>query len=344
MSTGVIGPQLPMKKIEEGIRDLSRELIGVPYSGTAVLRQYFDGNKANAFMEASEAAKAIMTTDTGPKEVAVEFEVGGKTVAIGAMCKGSGMIHPNMGTMLGFVLSDLCIDRTLAQRILRAVVERTFNMVSVDGDTSTNDTLVWLSNGLAGNEIITADSLGISIADIDETGDTDIREVAKKHEEETGNSDFREIVEALYTVCEYLAKLMASDGEGATRLFTAKVIGAPDYKTAKTLAKSVITSNLSKAAIYGRDANCGRIFCAMGYSGAKFDPTKVDITMESDEGSIKLIENGVLPEFSEEEALKVLSPSEITAICDLHDGDCEAVAWGCDLTHEYVTINADYRS
>lgn len=344
MSTGVIGPQLPMKKIEEGIRDLSRELIGVPYSGTAVLRQYFDGNKANAFMEASEAAKAIMTTDTVPKEVAVEFEVSGKTVAMGAMCKGSGMIHPNMGTMLGFVLSDLCIDRTLAQRILRAVVERTFNMVSVDGDTSTNDTLVWLSNGLAGNEIITADSLGISIADIDETGDTDIREVAKKHEEETGNSDFREIVEALYTVCEYLAKLMASDGEGATRLFTAKVIGAPDYKTAKTLAKSVITSSLSKAAIYGRDANCGRIFCAMGYSGAKFDPTKVDITMESDEGSIKLIENGVLPEFSEEEALKVLSPSEITAICDLHDGYCEAVAWGCDLTHEYVTINADYRS
>ena len=186
-------------------------------------------------------------------------------------------------------------------------------------------------------------------------GTEDIRDLAKKLTERTSRlldgtpektaaQDFAELVEALYTVMEYLAKTMASDGEGASRLFIAKVVGAPDYETAKILAKSIITSNLTKAAIYGRDANCGRIFCAMGYSGAKFDPDKTDITMMSSEGSIKLIEQGKLPEFSEEEALKILSPDEITALCDIHSGDCEATAWGCDLTHEYVTINADYRS
>ena len=356
MSTGVIGPQLPIEKIEEGIYDLSKRMYGVPYEGSAVLRQYFDGNKANAYMEANEAAKAIMTTDTVPKEIAVEFEMGGKTCYIGAMCKGSGMIHPNMGTMLGFAMSDIAIERSLADRILKAVVERTFNMVSVDGDTSTNDTFVWLSNGLAGNKELTYDSIGIFENDIDITGEKDLREItsvlmeAVKRGRITGDErveaikDLSELVEALYTVMEFLARLMASDGEGATRLFIAKVVGAPDYKTAKTLAKSIITSNLSKAAIYGRDANCGRIFCAMGYSGAKFDPDKTDITMMSSEGSIKLIEQGKLPEFSEEEALRVLSPDEVTALCDIHSGNYEAVAWGCDLTHEYVTINADYRS
>lgn len=316
-STGVIGPQLPIDKIEKGIRELANELMGVPYTNTAVLREYYTGNKANAYMEANEAAKAIMTTDTVPKEVAVEFELGGKVCHIGAMCKGSGMIHPNMGTMLAFVLSDIAVDRAFAQKMLREIVDKTFNMVSVDGDTSTNDTLVWLSNGLAGNEKIDASS---------------------------DQKDLDELYDAMYNVCKHLAKSIAQDGEGATRLFTAKVVGAPDYETARILAKSIITSNLTKAAIYGRDANCGRIFCAMGYSGAKFDPDKTDITMVSKEGSIKLIDKGMLPEFSEEEALRILSPEEITAICDIHNGEYEAEAWGCDLTHEYVTINADYRS
>ena len=297
MSTGVIGPQIPVDKITAGVKELSKKLFTAP-----------------AYDEAHEVAKAIMTTDTMPKEIAVEFEAGGKTCHIGAICKGSGMIHPNMGTMLGFMLSDVAIDQKLLQKLLRDVVELTFNMVSVDGDTSTNDTVVFLANGAAGNELITEDS------------------------------DYDEFLEALTVVSTFLAKNIAKDGEGATRLFTAKVVGAPDYETAKTLAKSIITSNLSKAAIYGRDANCGRIFCAMGYSGADFDPDKVDITMMSEAGSIKLIEQGTLQAFSEEEALKVLTPDEITALCDLHAGTFEAKAWGCDLTHEYVTINADYRS
>ena len=361
MSTGVIGPQLPIEKIEEGIYDLSKCMVGVPSTNTAVLREYYSGNKANAYMEANEAAKAIMTTDTVPKEVAVEFEISGKTCHIGAMCKGSGMIHPNMGTMLGFLMSDLSIDRELADRLLKHVVERTFNMVSVDGDTSTNDTLVWLSNGLAENEKLSAESLGISLDDIDVTGDVSMKEIIERQKEglkkfgvsakqseieaaEMAIENLENLYEALYTVCEHLAKNMAMDGEGATRLFIAHVKGAPDYQTAKILAKSIITSRLSTAAIYGRDANCGRIFCAMGYSGADFDPAKTDITMKSSAGSIKLIEQGTMPEFSEEEALEILSPDEITAICDIHSGEYEAFAWGCDLTHEYVTINADYRS
>ncbi|MBO4863173.1 MAG: bifunctional glutamate N-acetyltransferase/amino-acid acetyltransferase ArgJ [Eubacterium sp.] len=311
-STGVIGPQIPVEKIISGINELSGKMIGIPYKKEDLEGGWNEAIKANAVVEAFEAAKAIMTTDTVPKEIALEFEAGGKTCHIGAMCKGSGMIHPNMGTMLGFILSDIAIDRSLADRMLKDVVEKTFNMVSVDGDTSTNDTVVWLSNGLAENDIVTEDN--------------------------------EEVYEALYTVCEYLAKNIASDGEGATRLFTAKVVGAPDYETARILAKSIITSNLSKAAIYGRDANCGRIFCAMGYSGADFDPDKTDITMMSSEGSIKLIDQGTLPEFSEEKALRILSPDEITALCDIHAGEFEATAWGCDLTHEYVTINADYRS
>ena len=323
-STGVIGPQLPMDKIENGIRALSKNLTGAE-----------DGWET-AGAAAHEAAKAIMTTDTMPKEIAVSFELFGSVVTIGAMCKGSGMIHPNMGTMLGYLLSDLAIDRDLAQRLLRAVVERTFNMVSVDGDTSTNDTVLWLNNGLSGVTAVTAEELGIRLEDIDESGDTDISRL--------GNESYAVLYDALYTVCLYLAKNIAKDGEGATRLFTAKVVGAPDYVTAKTLAKSIITSNLTKAAVYGRDANCGRIFCAMGYSGAAFDPDLVDITMESRAGSIKMIEQGKLPVFSEEEALAVLTPDEITAICDLHAGSFTAEAWGCDLTHEYVTINADYRS
>ena len=333
MSTGVIGPQLPMDKIEFGIKELAQNLFSVPEKGSVD----YEEQKKLAYFEAHEVAKAIMTTDTQPKEIAVEFEIGGKECHIGAICKGSGMIHPNMGTMLGFMLSDIAIDGELLQKLLRAVVERTFNMVSVDGDTSTNDTVVFLANGAAANDLITAESFGINIDDIDETGTVEVSTLP-------GNADFKEFVEALTVVATFLAKNIAKDGEGATRLFTAKVTGAPDYETAKTLAKSIITSNLSKAAIYGKDANCGRIFCAMGYSGADFDPDKVDITMMSEAGSIKLIEQGRLPEFSEEEALKVLTPDEITALCELNAGEFEAEAWGCDLTHEYVSINADYRS
>lgn len=234
---------------------------------------------------------------------------------IGAMCKGSGMIHPNMGTMLGFLMSDVAIEHDIALKALRSVVDKTFNMVSVDGDTSTNDTVILMCNGMAGNVKITEE-----------------------------NEDYEIFKEALTVVAEYLAKNIAKDGEGATRLFTANVKGAKDYETAKILAKSIITSNLSKAAIFGKDANCGRLFCAMGYSGADFKPEKTDIWIESVNGSIKLVENGAVMEFSEEKALEILSPDEITAVCDVKDGNFEAVAWGCDLTYDYVKINADYRS
>lgn len=295
-STGVIGPQLPVDKITGGVDELVSKL-------------------SDSEEEAHEAAKAIMTTDTHPKEIAVSFEIGGKECRIGAMCKGSGMIHPNMGTMLGFMMSDVAIEHDIALKTLKEVVEDTFNMVSVDGDTSTNDTVVLLANGLAENPVIKEEGPDLEI--------------------------FRE---ALMTVALFLAKNIAKDGEGATRLFTCHVTGAKDNENARLLAKSVITSNLTKAAIFGMDANCGRLFCAMGYSGAEFTPGKTDIVLSSRNGSIKLIENGMLPEFSEEEALSVLQPDEITAECILHEGDGEATAWGCDLTYDYVKINADYRS
>ena len=295
-STGVIGPQIPVDKICGGVDELVSKL-------------------SDSEEEAHEAAKAIMTTDTQPKEIAVSFEIGGKECRIGAMCKGSGMIHPNMGTMLGFMMSDVAIEHDIALKTLREVIDDTFNMVSVDGDTSTNDTVMFLANGLAENAVITAEG-----ADLDA------------------------FKEALYTVAEFLAKNIAKDGEGATRLFTCNVKGAKDDETARILAKSVITSNLTKAAIFGMDANCGRLFCAMGYSGAEFDPYHTDIIMSSKNGSIKLVENGMLIEFSEEEALSVLQPDEITADCILQEGDGKATAWGCDLTYDYVKINADYRS
>lgn len=295
-STGVIGPQIPLDKICGGVDELVSKL-------------------SDSEEEAHEAAKAIMTTDTQPKEIAVSFEIGGKECRIGAMCKGSGMIHPNMGTMLGFMMSDVAIEHEIALKTLREVIDDTFNMVSVDGDTSTNDTVMLLANGLAENPVITAEGEDLDI-----------------------------FKEALYTVAEFLAKNIAKDGEGATRLFTCNVKGAKDNENARILAKSVITSNLTKAAIFGMDANCGRLFCAMGYSGADFDPYHTDIIMSSKNGSIKLVENGMLIEFSEEEALSVLQPDEITADCILHEGDGQATAWGCDLTYDYVKINADYRS
>ncbi len=295
-STGVIGMQLPMEKLKAGINAMAPLLDGSLESGTA-------------------AAQAIMTTDTKKKEVAVQFEVDGKTVTIGGMCKGSGMIHPNMCTMLAFVTTDLAISKELLQEALSEDIKDTYNMISVDGDTSTNDTVLLLANGLAGNT-----------------------EITEK------NADYEAFCKALNYVNETLAKKMAGDGEGCTALFEVKVIGAESKAQAVTLSKSIITSSLTKAAIFGHDANWGRILCAMGYSGAQFDPEKVDLFFESAAGKLKIIENGIALDYSEEEATKILSEPEVTAIADVKMGDASATAWGCDLTFDYVKINADYRS
>lgn len=295
-STGVIGMQLPIDRIVAGVKMMAPALDGSLESGT-------------------KSAKAIMTTDTQKKEVAVQVEVGGKTVTIGGMCKGSGMIHPNMCTMLGFVTTDAAISKKMLQQALSQDVKDTYNMVSVDGDTSTNDTVILMANGMAGNPEITEE-----------------------------NEDYQAFKEALHVVNETLAKKIAGDGEGCTALFEVKVVGAATKEQAVTLSKSVITSNLTKAAIFGHDANWGRILCAMGYSGAQFDPEKVDLFFESAAGKIQIIENGVATGYSEEEATKILSQPEVTAIADIKMGDAKATAWGCDLTFDYVKINADYRS
>ena len=295
-STGVIGMQLPMECIKDGV--------------SAMVPELSDANEAG-----HQASLAIMTTDTHEKEVAVEIELGGKTVTIGDMCKGSGMIHPNMCTMLSFVTTDAAITKELLQEALSEDVKDTYNMISVDGDTSTNDTCLLLANGEAGNA-----------------------EISEK------NEDYRKFAEALNFVNTTLAKQMAGDGEGATALFEVKVIHAKDKEQAKVLSKSVITSNLTKAAIYGHDANWGRILCAMGYSGAVFDPEKVDLYFSSKNGEIKIIEDGVALDYSEEEATKILSAEAVTATADIKMGDASATAWGCDLTYDYVKINADYRS
>ena len=295
-STGVIGMQLPIDRITQGVKKMAPLLEESLEAGT-------------------EAAKAIMTTDTKKKEVAVQFEIQGKTVTVGGMCKGSGMIHPNMCTMLGFVTTDINISKELLMEALKEDVKDTYNMVSVDGDTSTNDTVLLLANGMAGNEKITEK-----------------------------NEDYQAFCQALNYVNTYLAKKIAGDGEGATALFEVKIIGAKDKEQAVTLSKSVVTSSLTKAAIYGHDANWGRILCAMGYSGADFDPEKVDLYFESRAGKIKIIENGVSTGYSEEEATKILSEDEVTAIADVKMGDAHATAWGCDLTYDYIKINADYRS
>ena len=262
-----------------------------------------------------QAALAIMTTDTKEKEVAVTVEIGGKTVTIGGMCKGSGMIHPNMCTMLSFVTTDLAISQKLLLEALQEDVEDTYNMISVDGDTSTNDTCLLLANGMAGN-----------------------KEITEK------NADYDCFKQALNFVNETLAKKMAGDGEGATALFEVKIVGAETKEQAKILSKSVITSNLTKAAIFGHDANWGRILCAMGYSGANFDPEQVDLFFESAAGKMQIIKNGVALDYSEEEATKILSEPAVTAVADVKMGDATATAWGCDLTFDYVKINADYRS
>ena len=295
-STGVIGMQLPIDRICAGVETMVPQLNGDIESG-------------------HNAALAIMTTDTHEKEVAVEIELSGKTVTIGGMCKGSGMIHPNMCTMLSFVTTDAAISQELLLEALKADVEDTYNMISVDGDTSTNDTCLLLANGMAENTKITEK-----------------------------NADYETFTKALRFVNETLAKQMAGDGEGATALFEVKVIGAETKEQAKILSKSVITSSLTKAAIYGHDANWGRILCAMGYSGAQFDPEKVDLFFESAAGKMQIIKDGVAVDYSEEEATKILSEPAVTAIADIKMGDAQATAWGCDLTYDYVKINADYRS
>ena len=295
-STGVIGRQIPIDLIKKGVETMVPMVSDSLEAGTL-------------------AAESIMTTDTIKKEVAVEVEIGGKMVTIGGMSKGSGMIHPNMCTMLAFLTTDAAISPEMLQKALSADIQDTYNMISVDGDTSTNDTVLLLANGKAGNPEITEE-----------------------------NEDYKAFAKALNYVNTTLAKKMAGDGEGATALFECKVIHAASVKEAKILAKSVITSSLTKAAIYGHDANWGRILCALGYSGVTFDPEKVDLYFESAAGKLKIIENGVDTGYSEEEATKILSEKEVTAIADMKMGEASATAWGCDLTYDYVKINADYRS
>ncbi|MFG6326671.1 MAG: bifunctional glutamate N-acetyltransferase/amino-acid acetyltransferase ArgJ [Lachnospiraceae bacterium] len=295
-STGVIGRKLPTEKMTAGIEGLAAILGSTPADGT-------------------KAAEAIMTTDTVSKQIAFELMIGGKTVKIGGMCKGSGMIHPNMCTMLAYITSDVNISKEMLTEIVKEDVKDTFNMVSVDGDTSTNDTMLVMTNGLAGNP-----------------------EIKEK------NNDYMIFAKALKEVNTYLAKKMAGDGEGATALLEVKVTGADTKENAVTISKSVVSSSLVKAMIYGHDSNCGRILCAMGYSGAEFDPDKVDLFYESCAGKIKIVENGVPADYSEEEATKILSEDEVTVIAHMNMGSAEATAWGCDLTYDYVKINADYRS
>ncbi len=293
-STGVIGGRLPMDRIEEGVRALVPELKR--------------GSEADAL-----AAEAIMTTDTRPKKHALEFELGGKLCRMGGMCKGSGMIHPNLGTMLCYITTDAAVERALLQEMLLQAADETFNMISVDGDTSTNDTVLVMANGMAGNGPLS-------------------------------EKDHEVLRAALYEMLKFLSMRIAEDGEGATKLFEVTVKHAADRESARTLAKSVVTSSLTKAAIYGRDANWGRILCAMGYSGAEFDPDAVDIVFESANGRLTIVENGIAADYSEETAKEILSADKVTALIDVHDGSADATAWGCDLTHEYVSINADYRS
>lgn len=296
-STGVIGMQLPMDKILHGIELLVPTLSDTLDAGT-------------------DAAKAIMTTDTRDKQVAVSVEIGGKTVTVGGMCKGAGMIHPNMATMLCFITSDAVIEQSALKKMTSAIVEDSFNMISVDGDTSTNDTVLVMANGMAKNQAITMDN----------------------------KADYELYYQAFCYVLTELSKMIAGDGEGCTCLFEVQVINAKTKEQAKVLAKSVVTSNLTKCAIFGHDANWGRMLCAMGYSGADFDPEKVDIYFESEAGKIKIVENGVAANYSEEKATEILSQNPITAIVDIQSGNEKATAWGCDLTFDYIKINADYRS
>lgn len=295
-STGVIGRQLPVEKLVSGVEAMSKTLDESLEAGTA-------------------ASKAIMTTDTINKEIAVTFQVAGTDVVLGGMSKGSGMIHPNMCTMLAFLTSDIAIDKKLMQEALSEVVKDTFNMITVDGDTSTNDTLLLMANGEAGNPAITEK-----------------------------NADYETFKEALFFVCRFLARKMAGDGEGASKLFEAHVVNAKTKEDARILSRAIVASNLSKAAIYGCDANFGRFLCAMGYSGSEFDQNDVELFFESEAGRLQVFDKGTPIVFDEEEALKILKCDEVTVFVDMHEGNEEATAWGCDLTYDYVKINADYRS
>ena len=295
-STGVIGKQLNMEPVFNGINQLVGTLATTIEAGTL-------------------AAEAIMTTDTCKKELAVQFEIDGKTVTVGGMSKGSGMIHPNMGTMLAFLTSDVAISKELLQEALYEDVQSTYNMISIDGDTSTNDSCFLLANGLAGNTVIT-----------------------------TKDDNYYRFVEVLNVVNTTLAKQMAGDGEGATKLLEVKVVNAVSKTEAVNLSKSVATSSLVKTAVYGNDANWGRILCALGYAGVDFNPEKVDLYIESVDGKIKLAEDGMEADYSEEYATKILSGKEVCVIIDMKMGEAMATAWGCDLTYDYIKINADYRS
>ncbi len=293
-STGVIGQILPIEPIANGMKSLAE---GLSYDGNA------------------RAVEAIMTTDTMPKEVAVQFELGGKTCTMGGMLKGSGMIHPNMATTLTFITTDADISAELLQRALSDVVKLTLNRVSVDGDTSTNDMVCVLANGMAGNAPVV-------------------------HE----NADFEAFENALYAIMMNLARMMARDGEGATKLIECCVSGAETGKIAEIVAKSVITSSLFKAAMFGEDANWGRILCAIGYADAEFDIGNVNVSIGSEKGKIEVCRNGAGVPFSEEEAKEILQEEVINIIISIGNGSGSAVAWGCDLTYDYVKINGDYRS
>ncbi len=292
-STGVIGQPLDIEPIEKGIAPL--------VEGLGDFCEY--------------AAEGIMTTDTVKKEISISFEIDGAECRIGGIAKGSGMIHPNMATMLVFITTDCAISSQMLQKALSTDIQSTFNMVSVDGDTSTNDMVTILANGMAGNKEITGDG-----------------------------EDFEAFMKALNTITVYLCKTIAGDGEGATKMLECEVLGAKDDTTAKIVAKSVICSSLTKAAMFGADANWGRILCAIGYSGADVDVNKVDVSFISDKGEILVCQNGAGVDFSEELAKEILLEKEIVISIDLHSGDGFAVAWGCDLTYDYVKINGDYRT
>ena len=294
-STGVIGMQLPVDKLVAGVKTMSGTLDDSIEAGTA-------------------SSKAIMTTDTVNKEIAVSVEIDGKEVIIGGMCKGSGMIHPNMCTMLAFLGSDVAITKELLQEAVSEVVNETFNMITVDGDTSTNDTFMIMANGMSGVAITSK------------------------------GRDYDAFREALMYVCRNLAMRMAADGEGATKLFEAEVVNAKSKDDARTLSKAIVGSALSKAAIFGRDANFGRFLCAMGYSGAKFDEADVELYFVSKAGKLKVFDHGVPLAFDEEEAVRIMSEDAVTVYVNMNEGEGCATAWGCDLTYDYVKINADYRS
>lgn len=295
-STGVIGVTLPMDIIKAGIPEVASELQDTLEAG-------------------EDAAEAILTTDTVKKTIAIEVEIEGTKVTIGGMGKGSGMIHPNMATLLGFITTDANISKEMLQKALSKAIEASFNMITVDGDTSTNDTVLVLANGQSGAKCI------------DQEGEA-----------------FETFYACLYEVCKYLAVSIVRDGEGATKLLEVNLKGARNKKEGKCVAKSILTSNLVKTAFFGEDANWGRIFCAMGYSGVDFDPNQVDIAIESGAGKVMLLEKGVPVHFSEEKAKRVLEEAEINVLIQMGEGDSSVTAWGCDLSYDYVKINGDYRS